>query len=763
MALKDPFFTLEKLKKLQSYSGQIHSDHFFPEKSAQYADFPPFLDMPLIDALKNQGISQLYQHQACALKMEHEGKNVLLHTQTASGKSLCYWLPILNSLLKNPDKKAMALFPTKALAQDQLRNLEALIQASPELMSVAKPAVYDGDTPSARRKKIRSESNIILTNPDMLHASILPAHGRWGRFFFSLEYVVLDECHYYRGVFGSNVSLLITRLKRLCARLGAHPHWFLSSATIQNPLGLAQDLVQEPFSEVGDDTSARGPRRFITWRAQSSYQGARYQEARRLARDFVLAGHSLIAFTQTRLQCEILGRYLKEAVGELVPDLAKRVAIYRAGYKADKRRVMEKALAEGSLSAIVATSALEVGIDIGALDVAVIFGFPGSVASFRQQAGRVGRNGRAGLIVFVPSGQPLDQYIQLHPEFVFTGQVESAFIDRQNPYLLASHLKCAAHEYPLTRGDEAYFGANFLPVVRVLEQEGLLKPIRGKWYFPLSGSPAHNISLRSLGEDTYDIITSGENVVVIGQADSHYLNFQIYPGSIYMASGRTYKVTGIVEELKQVHVEESDSDYFTMPVITSHIHWQETLEEKASSQARVLCGLVKQTAFMIKLKRIQFYTGRMLGHLPAKRELPVLETSACIYRPSPASLEACSRIGKSPIPALIALRHLLEQTVPLSTLCDKSDIQVLAEEDLEGAPALAVLDIFPGGLGLAQKAFEYSGEILEFAASVLKACTCSSGCPACVGYNPVSLGGSGDIYPDKAGASILLQSFMNKT
>jgi DEAD/DEAH box helicase domain-containing protein len=362
-----------------------------------------------------------------------------------------------------------------------------------------------------------------------------------------LKYVVLDEAHMYRGIFGSHVALVMARLKRLCMKVGASPIWMMCSATIYNPLELAEKLSGEDFVNIYRDSAPSSTKRFVTWKPEKLEQDSikttgMYEQAQRLLRDLALAGHSIIAFTQTRLQCELLGRYLRESFSSIAPDLADRLAIYRAGYTARERRAMEAGLAKGEISAIISTSALEVGIDIGHLDVAMVFGFPRSLASFRQQAGRAGRKGRESLVVFVPSQNPVDQYILNHPEFLQERPIEAAFLDPENPYLVSAHLKCAAHEFPLTDKDEGFFGPNFFPLVKILREEGLLKEIKGKWYFPKSGSPAHNISLRTMGEETFELVLAESPEQVIGTLDDQYFYRQVFRDAIYLAGGKTFRI-----------------------------------------------------------------------------------------------------------------------------------------------------------------------------------------------------------------------------
>jgi DEAD/DEAH box helicase domain-containing protein len=561
------------------------------------------------------------------------------------------------------------------------------------------------------------------------------------------------------------VALLLSRLKRLCLRLGVKPSWMMSSATIHNPRELAEKLTGEPFISISNESAPRPRKQFITWKPEVQKQsqvqpGGMYEQTRHLLRDMVLAGHTVIAFTQTRLQCELLGRYLQETLKKISPELGRRIAVYRAGLTAGERREMESSLSSGKLSAVISTSALELGIDIGHLQVALIFSFPRSLASFRQQAGRAGRKGRESLVIFVPSQNPVDQYLARHPEYIFDRPLEEAFLDPDNPYLVIAHMKCAAHEYPLTEDDAKFFGPNYFPVLKILKEEGMLKEVKGKWFFPQSGSPAHTISLRSMSEDSFDLILSGPENIIIGQLDDQYFYRQIFPESIYLGGGKTYKIKGMVEDLKQIFLEEINSDYFTVPVVRSQLDWKEKLDKKSIGTGYSEYGTVTQHSFIEKLKCVQFYTGYNLGMIQVQRDLPILDTTAVLFVPSRKTWDACREREINPLTGLLGLKNLLEETIPVSTLTDRGDVQVLLEHNVRERPCIAVLDIYPGSLGLAQKVFELSQEELSFALRVVSSCSCKAGCPGCVGYDPVSFPEGKDIIPGKEAAMILLQGFL---
>ncbi|MBF0430170.1 MAG: DEAD/DEAH box helicase [Fibrobacteria bacterium] len=765
MKKPDVYETLEQIKSAPYFIGQIKNEYHAEPREGQYSEFPDFLEAPLKSALRDTGIHKLYLHQREAIDALEEKKNIIISTDTSSGKSLCFWIPVLNQLLRYPEHRAIALFPTKALARDQLKKLELLIAAAPELLAAIRAAVYDGDTPSGKKKTIRNNSNIILTNPDTLHASILPTNGRWGRFFFSVQYIILDEAHTYRGVFGSHVALVCARFQRLCKQYGSFPQWIMSSATVNNGKELAEKLTGAPFTHISKSTSPRDEKKYIVWKPEVLKQGviktgSMYEQACLLLRDFILAGHTSLVFTRTRLQSELLGRYIKESLEIAAPELIKSVAVYRAGYLAKERREIEAGLSDGTTRAVISTSALEAGIDIGHLEAVFIFGFPGSLASFRQRAGRAGRQNQKSVVSFIPSQNPMDQFLSACPSFLYEEPVESVFLDPDNPFLMSSHLKCAAHEYPLSHKDEQFFGSNFFPIIEIFKEEGILKEIKGKWYSPQSVSPAHSISLRSMSEEVWEIVLVSRPDKVIGQVDGYQFNNQIFVGSVYLSMGKTFQVQGIIDDLKQVQVEEVEIDYFTVPKITSALSWDEQFEQRSLGKGVISLGAITEQSMVKQLKRVQFHSGYNRGVLPVERALPVLETTAALVTPSEQSWKKCLENKKNPFSGLIGLRHLLHETAPIVTLSDKSDMRVELNDNGKALPGLALFCIYPGGLGLAEKVFDMSTEIMTFAHRVVSTCACESGCPGCVGYDPLVVESGMEVFPDKKLTRSFLSTFL---
>lgn len=760
--MKTPLEALAEIRSYAYYRQQIVKEWAVSQREVQripLAATTTFLENPLRSALETLGVHALYGHQYRSLERLQHGENVVITAPTASGKSLCYQLSILSTLLKSPTKKALLLYPTKALAQDQFYQMKRLVEASPELMSTISLGFYDGDTSESQRKKTRQECNVVFSNPDMLHHSILPTHGRWGAFFGSLEYVVLDEAHLYRGVFGSHVALVLRRLKRLAQRRKGESRslsWILCSATIQTPLELSRSLVGEPFEHVEDALAPRKSKHFVFWKEEE--ENARYQSALRLIRDFHKQGQGCILFVQTRVQCELVGRYLKEEF-ENSGLQAEDVLLYRGGYSAKERRAMEKELRERKGKVVVSTSALEVGIDIGHLDVAVLFGFPRSMSSFWQQAGRAGRGNTTGLVLFMAAQTPVDQYLLKNPSFVLERSRESVYLDCNNPYILSEQIKCAAHEFPLSRQDELYFGSRYLEVIDTLKIHGDIKELQGRWHLPVKGGYAGQVNIRSFGGTQYQLYD--EQRRDLGQIDALRIQRHFLPGSIYLMWGNTYQVQEVIDTLKEVHLNKVDANYFTKTLVNSSLEWIETLLQETQGKGFKKYGKVMQHSSIYQRKRIQFHTGYVQGVEHLEQELPVLSTVCTLFHPSSSVKKELMESEISLVSALLGLQNLLEYTLPISTLSDATDLQVVIEYYLEEDPVLAILDVYPEGIGLSQKVFEQATTLLYFAHNVLESCNCEKGCPSCTGYEIQSSEGR-ERLPHKMGATMLLNDFLGR-
>lgn len=776
------------------------------------APLPTGLHPALREALLAAGVGALYRHQAEAFGHFHPATPpvaepsgpatprppvLLVTTPTASGKSLCYWLPILQTLLADPERRAFALFPTKALAQNQLLRLEALLQGSEELRAQVRAGIYDGDTEGGRRKSVRETCNIVLTNPDMLHASILPAFGRWGAFFEGLSFIVVDEAHIYRGVFGSHVALVLARLRRLRARFGTEPLKFiLTSATIGNPEEVARALTGSPprrlrlegdanrirrAEEADPGREGRAGKTLWVWNPLEAKEGMTVTGSAMAQAAFLLAelafrGHACLAFTGSRLACELLGRYLFERLEGYGAGYGSLAATYRSGYTPADRRSIEKGLVSGRLRAVVATSALELGIDIGSLDVVVQLGFPGSIAAFRQQAGRAGRQAQPSLVCLVPTRDPFDQYLLKNPRHLLESPPEEVFLDPGNRVLLGLHLPCAAFEYPLSAEDEAFFGPRFGEAVQGLLEAGRLRPLKERFYPKAGESPARSFGLRSLGETRYRLLDVEASERPIGEVDGPGLDRGFFPGGIHLAAGLAYEVMEIDAGNRQVYLRTVEASFYTVPDIASRLFFGEEVRSKPWSgrasgaeapMPTALLAQVVQHAQVVRLICKEFHTHRRKGFRPAERALPPLETLAvrlALSAPGPKGRGRAEGAGSPDflrkLGPLVGLRHLLELCLPMEILADRGDLQVVLDLHHPEGPGLALLDIFPGGMGLAQKAFDGLEGLLRRALAVLENDPCDSGCPACIGVEPFEPAPRMRIDPDKAGTRAALEAFL---
>lgn len=576
---------------------------------ARYGEMPSWLDERLRAALAGRGIARLYSHQVQALEAAARGENVVVATGTATGKSLCYHLPVLQSLLEDPTATALYLFPTKALAHDQQAFLENLLAKVPMPL-----ASYDGDTPSAARPHIRRQARLVLSNPDMLHAGMLPRHPHWERFLRGLRYVVLDEVHAYRGLFGSHVANVLRRLKRLCAFYGSRPRFLCASATIGNPRELAERLVESPFTLIDDDGAPRGRRHFLLYNpplvdAALGLRASLLGEARRLAAIFLQAELPTVVFARTRLGMELLLTYLRE---ECKGDRT-RLRGYRGGYLPHLRREIEAGLREGRVAGVVATNALELGVDIGTLSACVMAGYPGTIASTWQQAGRAGRRESSAVAVLVAGPGPLDQYLVTHPDYFFGHSPEQGHINPDNPLLLADHLRCAAAELAL--GEEELFGnAPAQSLLDYLVEEGDLLHQAGRYYWIGLGSPATAVSLRTAAADPIVLVDrSGEHPVTLGQVDRPSAPTMVYPGAIYLHEGRFYQVEELDWESGSAALKVARVDYYTQAGLD--VTWEVIAETEQASQGQGSrhYGEVRVHAQATSYRKVRLYTQETLG------------------------------------------------------------------------------------------------------------------------------------------------------
>ena len=748
-----------------------------PARPARYAAPARPLAPELREALTALGVERLYAHQAVAVDRVREGLSTCVVTGTASGKSLCYHLPVLERLLGDADATALYLFPTKALSQDQMRSLLRFVEAGsargaagtrPGLRESVRFGVYDGDTSQAARRKLRENANLLLTNPDMLHQGILPYHAKWARFFGGLRYVVVDEMHVYRGVFGSHLALVLRRLQRVCRHYGADPVFLFCSATVRNPGEHAERLLGRGVVVVDEDGSPRGARTVAFWnpRALDRSGVERHSsniEGTRLFAACLGAGAQTILFTKARVVAELIYRYAREQLAETAPGLADRIRPYRAGFLPEERRAIERALFSGELAGVISTNALELGIDVGSLDASVLVGFPPTVASTWQQVGRAGRQGDPALAMVVAYDDPVDQYLMRHPEHFFGQSPEAAVIDPGNPYLLASHLACAAYELPIGPGDEELFGVAASDVRRALEEDGQLRTLDGRGYWASSEYPAARVSLRTLSDDTFTIVDRTRENAVVGTVDAISAPELVYPGAIYLHEGESYYVRSLDLDQKTALVEPRVTDYYTQPVLDTNLLVRgETRASEVAGQPLTL-GPVTVSWATVGMKKIRFYTLDSIGYTPLDLPRLKLETVSAWLAPSREIRTRLSSRGFKPIEALAGVRNLAVTVLPLLAMCEPEDVGGVVDHKNLGAPAIFLYDRYPGGLGFCEQAFHRFAELLSACREIVTECPCERGCPSCVGLpilRPAQQQdpdlGSGWPMPDKAAAICLL-------
>lgn len=708
-----------------------------PARPARYAPFPSSLHASLREALAQRGIEQLYIHQVAAVEQVGAGHNVVVVTPTASGKTLCYNLPVLDTILRDPQARALYLFPTKALAQDQMAALHALVT---DLQVDIKTHTYDGDTPANARKLIRSAGHVVVTNPDMLHTGILPHHTKWIKLFENLRYVVLDELHHYRGVFGSHVANVIRRLRRICQFYGSDPLFICCSATIANPDELATRIVGDAVTLVDDNGAPTGEKHLIFYNPpvvnpQLGLRASSVLEARRLAMRFLARDVQTIVFARARTTVELLLTYL---AGDTTEKRRRENAIrgYRGGYLPTQRREIERGLRDGSVRGVVATNALELGVDIGSLEAAILTGYPGTVASTLQQMGRAGRRASASAAVLIASSNPLDQYIVTHPEYFFGRSPESGLVNPDNLLILANHLKCAAFELPFADGDA--FGLNpadTRELLEMIEEAGLLHHTGGRWHWTNEGFPAEAISLRSASSENVVIIDDVPGAPrIIGEVDRISAPTMLHEEAIYIHEGDQYQVERLDYEEKKAYVRRVDVDYYTDANLAFAIRPLEIFAEEERGSARRTYGDVMLTYQPTMFKKIKLYTHENVGsgriHLPEEE----LHTTAYWLTLEQAPTEG----GASPADpqaGLLGLSHVLVQVAPLFLMCDSHDLGVVAElkSPHTGGPTIYLFDKYPGGTGLSERLYELHDQLLRAAAEAIAGCSCPEGCPSCVG------------------------------
>ncbi len=710
---------------------------------AQVAPFPEAIDGRLKHALESRGIKELYTHQAETIDHALAGRNAVVITPTASGKTLCYNAPVLHAILQDPSSRALYLFPTKALAQDQLAELQALCEhIADDTGEQVGVYTYDGDTPQDARRSIRSRAHIVLSNPDMVHSGILPHHPKWAKLFENLKYVVIDELHAYRGVFGSHLCNVLRRLRRICRHYGSNPVFLCSSATIANPRELAERLTEQPFELVQRSGAPRGEKFFIfvnppVVNQQLGIRRSYLSETRRVASEFLKRNLQVIVFAQSRLSTEILTTYLKDDF-ENEPGQPERIRGYRGGYLPLRRREIEKGLREGAVRAVVSTNALELGIDIGALDVSVMAGYPGTIAATWQRAGRAGRRASRSAAVMVASSAPLDQFIVRNPSYFFDATPERALIDPDNLHILVDHVKCAAFELPFAQTES--FGKHDLQeVLGILAEQGLVHRSGGsddldnpsddgQWNWTSESYPADAVSLRSVSSDNFIIVDTTHDTKVIGETDFTSGPSTLHEKAIYIVEGTLYQVEKLDFEGRKAYVREIDCDYYTDAITYSKVSIIDTFSDVAVPAN----GEVHVVSRVVGFKKIKFYTNENIGS--GELDLPEQQMHTTSYWLTvPAEL-----MGVLPFATddrrdgIVGLSFAMKQVAQLLLMCDGHDIGISIDTE-EQSPRIFIYDNYPGGIGFSAPLFRMHEELLTATERLISECPCEHGCPGCVG------------------------------
>ncbi len=736
-----------------------------PAVDARYGAIPLATDRRLVEALAGRGIDHLYTHQADALAAVLRRENIVVVTPTASGKTLCYNLPVVQTILDDPEARALYLFPTKALAQDQMQELHALVS---ELGVDIRTFTYDGDTPGDARRKVREAGHVVVTNPDMLHTGILPHHTKWVKLFENLRYVVIDELHQYRGVFGSHVANVIRRLHRICRFYGSDPIFICCSATIANPADLARNITRKPVTLIDSNGAPRGRKVVAIYNPpvvnrELGIRESSVDAARTIAGRLLRAGVQTIVFAPSRVRVELLLRYLREAMkpppGRATgPDGDTTIEGYRGGYLPNERRAVERGLREGRIRGVVATNALELGVDIGGLDAAVLTGYPGTLASAWQQMGRAGRRHDLAFSVIVASSSPLNQYVAANPDYIFDTTPEAGLIDADNLLVRVSHMKCAAFELPFDEhevtvtapGDGGDFGPATADLLDLLVAEGVLVKAGGRYHWMAEVFPAEGVSLRSAAIDNFVIIEQGPKPRVIGEIDRPAAPLLIHDEAIYMHGGQQYHVDRLDWHEKKAYVRKVDVDYHTDANLAVDLEVLESFERAPGYACEVDHGEVAVRDVATIFKKIKLDTHENVGW--GKISLPEESRHTTGYWFALGE-EAVSGLGRGELQdGLWGMAHLLRHLAPIFLMCDPRDLQAVAQvrSPFTERPTLFLYENQPGGVGMARRLFEIHAPLIRAALDVVERCDCPGGCPGCVGPS------IGDHGTNKRAAKLLL-------
>ena len=746
----------------RKYGGRITGELVVPARDARFGELPDALEPRLRRALEQRGIARLYSHQREAWDHIRAGRHTVVVTPTASGKTLCYNLPVLHTALTDGGK-ALYLFPTKALSQDQVAELTELNQAG-ELGIRA--YTFDGDTPGDARKAVRTRGDIVVTNPDMLHKGVLPHHTKWAQFFESLRYVVIDETHTYRGVFGSHVANVVRRLRRICRFYGADPVFILSSATIANPAELARGLVGEEVRAVTESGAPAGEKQLLLWNppvinADLGIRASSRSQSTRITRMAVRSGLKSIVFARSRLMVEVITKYLKD-VFDSDPRKGTRVAAYRGGYLPGERRDTEKALRAGNVDCVVATSALELGVDIGSLDVCVLDGYPGTIAATWQRLGRAGRRNRTALGVLVASSQPLDQYIVRNPEFFLGASPEHARIDPDQLLILLDHVRCAAFELPFRQG-ERFGGEDLEELLNYLEEQGVVHREDDRWHWTEDSYPANSVSLRSVAEGNFvviDVTDGGQRIVA--EVDYSSAAETLYEGAIYLIQASPYQVETLDWEGRKAWVRQTRADYYTDAIDYTRLKILESFDAARGGRSECANGEVHLVRRIPGFKKIRYYTHENIGYGNINLPDQEMHTTAVWWEIHPEELQAAFDSRQEALDGFLGAAHAMHHVAALLAMSEPQDLgravgdgnarwfatvgasgrgQIRSfeqgtldpEQEQRFRPAVFLYDNYPGGVGLSAPLFDQRRAVVHDARDLVAACGCQFGCPGCVG------------------------------
>ncbi len=723
---------LSRWRDMPGFMENVTSWRVVPAREAVYADPPASLSTALVDALRKKGVHRLYSHQREAVEAAVAGRDICVVTPTASGKTLCYNLPVMDAIIKNQDARALYIFPTKALAADQVAELYSFVQ---DADADIKAFTYDGDTPASARSKVRSAGHIVVTNPDMLHSGILPNHTKWVKLFENLKYVVIDEIHAYRGVFGSHLANVLRRLTRICAFYGANPRFICCSATIANPGELAERLTARHMTLIDQNGAPAAEKHVIFFNPpvvnkQLGIRRGSLLASRDIASTLVQNDIQTIVFARSRLAVEVLATYLKRLVRDPLGG-AERVRAYRGGFLPTLRREIEYGLRNGDVTAVVSTNALELGIDIGRLEACVLCGYPGTIASTWQQAGRAGRRQGASATVLVASSSPMDQYIVAHPDYFFGQSPETALIHPENLYVLMSHIKCAAYELPFARG-ETYAGLDATDaMLTYLTEEGIVREAGGKYHWMAEEFPASEVSLRTATDENFLIVDISEpsHHRVIGEMDRFTVPMLLHEQAIYMHEGRQYQVEKLDFDDHKAYIRAVDVDYYTDADLSTSLRVLDVF----SKQGDRAMGEVLVSSIVTLFKKMKFDTHENLGWGPVN--LPELEmhtTAAWMIVPEKVVEGFSKELAQA---AMVGIANVLRGIAPLYLMCSPFDVSVHyhVRDPFTEMPTIFFHDTLPGGIGLSEKVYELIPALLARAREALNACPCEQGCPSCIG------------------------------